>query len=182
MNIFYLDKDPQIAAQYHCDKHVVKMIVESAQLLSTAHRMLDGELYFEKSKNNRQLRRWLLPDEREEVVYKAGFYNHPCGVWTRLNESNYAWLYSLFAFLCDEYTYRYSRIHETDKKLRTILSNHPVNIPSGKLTEPALAMPDECVRKDAVSSYRNYYLTEKVHILNWKVREVPYWVKESENV
>ena len=50
MNIFVLDKDPHIAAQMHCDRHVPKMIVESAQMLSTAHRLLDGEEYMAPSK------------------------------------------------------------------------------------------------------------------------------------
>ena len=64
MNIFYLHKDPQQCARLHCDKHVVKMIIEYAQLLSTTHRVLDGELFFDKAKNGRKLRRFKLPDER----------------------------------------------------------------------------------------------------------------------
>ena len=69
MNIFYLDRDPKIAAQYHLDKHVVKMIVEYAQLMSTAHRLLDGAQYIDKSKNNRNIKRWKLDDEREQKLY-----------------------------------------------------------------------------------------------------------------
>jgi len=152
------------------------MIVESAQLLSTAHRILDGELYYEKSKNNRNIKRWKLPDFREDVLYKAGFFNHPCGVWVRETSNNYGWLYSLFAFLCDEYTYRYGKLHKTDEKLRTALAFHPVNVNKGDMTEVALAMPDYCKMKDSVSSYRNYYIKEKKNILSWKGREKPYWV------
>jgi hypothetical protein len=178
MNVFYLDKDPELAAQYHCDKHVVKMIVESAQLLSTAHRLLDGELYYEKSKNNRNLKRWRLPDYREDIFYKAGFFNHPCGVWVRETSNNYGWLYSLFAFLCDEYTYRYNKVHLTCTKLRTDLAFQPVNITIGEMTEPALAMPDYCKLDDAVSSYRKYYKEEKSRLLSWKNRGEPFWINE----
>ena len=178
MNIFYLDENPEIAAQYHCDSHVVKMILESAQLLSTAHRVLDGELYYEKSKNDRNLKRWLLPDYRNKILYKAGFFNHPCGVWVRETSSNYGWLYSLFAFLCDEYTYRYNRIHDTDKKLRTDLAFQPVNIIKEEMTKPALAMPDYCKMNDPVSSYREYYKKEKTKLFSWKIRGEPYWINE----
>lgn len=178
MNIFYLDEDPQTAAIMHADKHVVKMILESAQLLSTAHRYLDGEQYIELSKNNRRLKRWRLHDERESILYKATHINHPCGVWVRENESNYAWLYSLFSFLADEYTYRYGKTHLTDTKLRIPLAFHPHNIPAGDITTPALAMPDYCKLDDPVESYRNYYLKEKSHILAWTKREKPHWLKK----
>ena len=152
------------------------MIVESAQLLSTAHRVIDGELYLDKSKNNRNLKRWRLSDYREELLYKASFFNHPCGLWVQETNSNYAWLYSLFAFLCDEYTYRYDKVHATDEKLRVVLAQHPVNINIGELTDVALAMPDYCILDNPVASYRNYYLKEKSHILTWKKRSKPYWV------
>ena len=181
MNVFYLDEDPQIAAQMHVDKHVVKMIVESAQLLSTAHRFLDGQEYIQLSKNNRRLKRWRLNDARENVLYKGAFLNHPCGVWVRESSSNYSWLYSLFGFLCDEYTYRYNKTHLTDTKLRVLLANHPINIPSGELTSPALAMPDYCKKNDPVSSYRNYYIKEKSNLFAWTKREKPYWI-ENEKV
>ena len=68
MNIFYLNEDPKIAAQEHCDKHVCKMTIEYCQLLSTAHRVLDGAEYYDKTKNGRRIKRWLLPDERENWV------------------------------------------------------------------------------------------------------------------
>lgn len=155
------------------------MIVESAQLLSTAHRMLDGELYYEKSKNNRNIKRWKLPDYREDILYKAGFFNHPCSIWVRESSNNYGWLYSMFAFLCDEYTYRYGKIHKTDEKLKVSLAFHPVNINKGDMTTVALAMPDYCKMDNPVESYRKYYMQEKTSMLNWKKREKPYWVTDS---
>lgn len=179
MNIFYLDEDPQLAAKMHVDKHVVKMILESAQLLSTAHRYLDGELYHQLSKNNRRLKRWKLKDGREDILYKATHINLPCGIWVRENSSNYAWLYSLFGFLADEYTYRYGKTHLTDTKLRVVLASHPINIPSGEMTEPALAMPDYCKLDNPVSSYRNYYIKEKSSMFAWTKREIPFWVEKK---
>ena len=79
MNIFYLDEDPVLAAQMHCDKHVVKMILESAQLLSTAHLLIDGDE---------------LADERG--LYKATHKNHPSSKWVRDSSENYEWLWNLF--------------------------------------------------------------------------------------
>ena len=176
MNIFYLDENPELAAQYHCDKHVNKMIIESAQLLSSCHRYLDGELYYEKSKAGRNIKRWGLDDERESVLYKAAFINHPCSLWLRQSNMNYAWLYSLFGFLCDEYTYRYNRTHLTDKKLRVILASHPENIEYSEFTEPVQAMPGYCKDLDAVKAYRKYYLKEKNHLFKWTKRKEPPWV------
>ena len=179
MNIFFLDEDPQKAAEYHCDKHVVKMIVESAQLLSTAHRFLDGVEYTELSKNNRRLKRWKLSEpEKEQVLYKGSFLNHPCGVWTRESSSNYEWLYNLFSCLCDEFIHRFNKVHLTDTKLRALLKSLPENIEFKDFTFPALAMPDYCkIDNDYVASYRNYYLKEKTHILEWKKRNKPFWIE-----
>ena len=111
MNIFYLDADVTECAKAHNDKHTVKMIVEYAQLMSTAHRMLDGELYYDKSKNGRKVARYKLPDHREEHMYKACHFNHPSAVWTRQSNNNYNWLYCLWVELCKEYTYRYGKKH-----------------------------------------------------------------------
>ncbi len=97
MNLFYLDEDLDKCAQYHVDKHVVKMIVEYAQLLSTAHRMLDGIEYTDYSKNNRKIKRYRLENPNaDKVIYKACHYNHPSAVWVRENKLHYQWLYRLF--------------------------------------------------------------------------------------
>ena len=89
MNIFYLHKDPIKNAQYHCDKHIVKMATEYCQLLSTAHRILDGKMYLGKTKNNRNIKRWRLPDEREDILMKASHVNHPSNIWVRESRENY---------------------------------------------------------------------------------------------
>ena len=96
MNIFYLHKDPEIiSAKMHCDKHVVKMIIEYAQLMSTAHRILDGDEYEGRTKIGRRIRRWKhLNKNVENTIYKASHINHPSAVWTRESVANYIWLYN----------------------------------------------------------------------------------------
>ena len=129
MNLFILDRNPVVAAQDQCDKHVVKMIVESAQMLSTVHRMLDGNETRRRSVSGKTMTKYYeLPDDREDVLYKACHFNHPCTIWTRESCCNYTWHYKHFAALCDEYTYRYDKIHSTDTKLRKALSILPNNI------------------------------------------------------
>ena len=82
MNIFFLDEDMQKCAEYHCDKHVVKMIVEYAQLMSTAHRVIDGKEYEGRTRLNRRIKRWLHPNkELEQILYKASHIKHPSGIW-----------------------------------------------------------------------------------------------------
>ena len=89
MNIFYLSENPRECAEFHCDRHVLKMIIEMGQLMSTAHRVLDGQPYIDKTANGRSIKRWRLSDELENVLMKASHINHPSGVWTRTNHENY---------------------------------------------------------------------------------------------
>ncbi len=180
MNLFILDKDPVLAAQLQCDKHVVKMIVESAQMLSTVHRMLDGRQTRVASKSGRtQVKAWVLPDDREDVLYKAVHMNHPCTVWTMQSSWNYAWHYSHFVALCDEYTYRYGKVHSTDTLLRKPLSSMPAKMKIGPKTPFALAMKSnpECMHpNDPVRSYREFYQTKQERFkMAWTKREVPEW-------
>ena len=93
MNIFYLNPDPKICAQEHISKHVVKMIIEYAQLLSTAHRIIDGTLSVSLSETGRKQKRYVLPDERESILYLSTHSNHPSAVWVRQSDANYNWLY-----------------------------------------------------------------------------------------
>ncbi|MCV6599790.1 MAG: hypothetical protein OIF36_04890 [Alphaproteobacteria bacterium] len=175
MNIFYLDKDPKKCAEHHCDQHCVKMIIEYAQIMSTAHRVLDGEEYYRINKSNHKVRAWKLNDKREETLYQAGFYHHPCVIWTEESVENYNYLYNLFCALCDEFKKRYGKTHLTDIKLREILRHPPQNIPKTKFTTPALAMPDYCKMKTAIASYRNFYKKEKIKFAKWKNGE-PDWL------
>ena len=175
MNIFYLDHDVSNCAMMHNDKHCVKMILEYAQLLSTAHRVLDGTQSIGLSKTGRKQTRYVLPDGRESLLYSATHINHPSAVWVRQSDANYAWLYRLFGALMDEYTHRYGKIHSSER-LSHALSYRPKNIPVGPFTEPTPAMPDEVkIPGDSIASYRNYYINNKNHLANWKKRNIPSW-------
>lgn len=190
MNIFYLDKNPEKCAQYHVDKHSIKMILEYSQLLSTAHRVLDGRETTVKSKTGRNVKRWVLNDEREQMLYSATHINHPSAVWCRQSSSNYMWLAELLEECCKEYTYRYGKIHKVESSglMQSLKNTFPTNIPDGPFTGPTPAMPDECkVPGDSIQSYRNYYLMNKSHLWSWKgkinSRETPFWFKEwTQNV
>ena len=107
MNIFYLHRDPRVAARYHNDKHVVKMILESAQMLSTAHRELDGNL--------------------NETMYRPTHKNHPSTVWVRESSSKlHDGCIDLFISLCDEYTHRYGKVHLTDQEAPRCFTTSPL--------------------------------------------------------
>ena len=180
MNLFVLDTDPVKAAQLQCDKHVVKMIVESAQMLSTVHRMLDGEQTRKPSKSGKTMSKaWTLPDSREDVLYRAVHMHHPCTIWTAESNNNYNWHYVHFVALCNEYTYRYGKVHATDTLLREVLKNPPHNIPVGPLTKQPLAMKanPECIDyRDIVGSYRKFYQTKQDRFkMSWTKRPIPEW-------
>lgn len=174
MNVFYLSRNPKQCASEHCDKHVVKMIIEYAQLLSTAHRFLDGDLVIGKTKTGRNAKRWVLPDGRDSRLYLASHINHPDAVWARESCGNYEYLYKLFIATCDEYTKRYGKVHETDRKLRGILALEPENIECGEFAEPPQCMPDYCKHEDTIQAYRNYYINEKRDFAKWKT-QIPEW-------
>ena len=180
MNIFYLDRDVSKCAEYHNDKHVVKMIIEYAQLLSTAHRVIDGEQYLDKTANGRSIKRWRMEDNTlETVLYKATHINHPSAVWVRQSNNNYNWLMCLFQSLLLEYTHRYGKFHATER-LVYFLRKPPQNIPVGYLTQPTPAMPDEYkVPGDSLQSYRNYYVGAKKTMAKWKNRDIPSWWKDA---
>ena len=176
MNIFYLDPDPSTCAKMHLDKHVVKMIIEYAQLMSTAHRVLDGEQYTDKTANNRNIQRWRMKDElSEHTLYKASHVNHPSAIWVRQSKENYRWLYRMWFYLLQEYTHRYGKKHACEK-LMSALYLDPMNIPKGIFTEPTPAMPDTYkVTNDSIRSYQNYYIHDKSRFAKWKNRETPEW-------
>jgi len=179
MNIFYLDKNPRVCAEMHVDKHCVKMILEYAQLLSTAHRYLDGILTDGLSKSGRKRKQYILSDKREQVLYSATHINHPSAVWVRQSDKNYMWLAEMLEMLCCEYTYRYGKVHKVESMgLMQLLKNEfPKNIPTGNFTEPTPAMPDHYkVAGDSITSYKNYYLGDKTRMFSWKNRPTPSWI------
>ncbi len=158
MNIFFLSMEPKECAQYHVDKHVVKMIVEYCQLLSTAHHQLN-------------------PKGIPTGIYGQTHQNHPSAIWAREGASNYKWLHRLLVALCGEYTYRYDRIHKSQSSgVVELLRKPPPQIPSGA-TKPRLAMPDDVKHDDTVTAYRNLYATHKDHLLVWTGRDMPEWLE-----
>jgi hypothetical protein len=178
VNIFYLDHDVRKCAEMHNDKHVVKMILEYAQLLSTAHRVLDGVELIGLSDSGRKKKFWTLGDSRDYTLYKATHINHPSAVWVRKSAQNYMWLAEMLEVLCGEYTYRYGKVHkvERDGLMQLLKNEFPKNLPIAPFTEPTPAMPDDVkVSGDSIKSYRNYYINNKAHLANWKKRTTPEW-------
>jgi hypothetical protein len=167
MNIFRVDNDPIKAAQMLCNTHVVKMVLESAQMLSTAHRMLDG-------KQDGKL--WIHPDiDYNTYLYKVVHKNHPCTIWTREGYDNYMWHYEHFKALSDEYTFRYGKVHKTWQKLGELLFYAPRNIPNGSTPFRPAVGPD-IKGPTIVETYRTYYKTKKDNFkMIWSKRDVPEW-------
>ena len=152
MNIFFLDFDTKKCAEYHCDKHVVKMILETAQLLCGVH--------------------WI---NESEAPYKLSHKNHPCAIWVRESLSNYLYLCDLGLELSKEYTYRYGKRHKSQDIIEWCLSNKPIIKDIG-FTTPPKAMPDEYKVSDVVESYRNYYRGAKMGFAVWKNGYKPEWL------
>jgi hypothetical protein len=163
MNIFYLHENPEVAASFHCDKHCVKMILESAQLLSTAHRELDGSEYADSVS-----------------LYKSFSPNHPSALWVRESCDNYRWLWKLMFELCLEYNKRYEKHHAIVRKgLLSALSPSPTNMEYKGFTSPPPCMPDQYkVEGDTVQSYQNYYHGEKAYFAKWRLGEPDWWKGE----
>ena len=184
MNIFYLDNDPRVCAEMHVDKHVVKMILEYAQLLSTAHRVLDGAITVGISKTGRKAKRYVLPDARESILYTATHINHPSAVWVRKSYHNYVWLYRLLQYSCKEYTHRYGKVHKVERSglLAKLNATPDALIPTKNnihFTDPPAAMPDTYKESDAVKSYHNYYNYDKQRFAKWTNRSIPSWFQHK---
>ena len=159
MNVFYLDKCPVKSAEAQCDKHVVKMILETAQLLSTAHRVLDGDKYADHA-----------------GLYKATHKNHPSAVWVRQSAGNYRWLHRHLIALCSEYTRRYKKLHATERLVHH-LREQPQNMIGNDFAAPPQCMPDEYHCTDSVAAYRSYYKHDKLSQpwAKYSYTEMPSW-------
>lgn len=173
MNIFFLSAIPRKAAQEHCDRHVVKMILESTQLLWTAHHATKTP----------------IPADAPPP-YKPLNPNHPCGRWVRASRINYLWLCALAACLVAEYHYRYphksgyphGRPHACEPHIAWLTANPPPSLPMIRMTPPALAMPPEYhVPDDPVASYRAYYMGQKRDrgLLVYTRRSPPEWQRTA---
>lgn len=163
MNIFVLDEDPIIAAQYNCDTHVCKIILESAQLLALAHTDLTA-----------------APEHLNAARYRVkSFANHPITRWVSMNTANYKWLSQHAVSLCEEYTNRYNRIHATEPVLRYFNTVIPVLDIANTHSEFVQAMPDEYKRPCAIDAYRNLYRTAKRHLVRYRMGNIPQWFIEA---
>jgi len=179
MNIFYLDKDPKICAEMHLDKHSSKMMVEYAQLMSTAHRVLDGKEVIRLNKANRTMKTYDHP-RRDHYLYKSCHVNHPSNIWLRQSKENYEWLYDMWCCLHKEFQIRYGKDHMSFVKLKGILREVPENIPNVPFTQPLQAMPDDVKNKDSITAYRDYYIKYKKSFATWKTT-TPIWFTEGIN-
>jgi len=166
MNLFFLDLDPKKCAEYHCDKHVVKMILEITQMLYTAHHLLDN-----------------LPINLPLDHYKKiSNHNHPMAIWIRNSNENYIYSSRIAKELSLEYTFRYNKVHSCDKHVNWLMNNLPKNILIGVRTNPPLCMPDDSkdLSGDFIKSYRKYYLLHKRYFAKWKLRSIPPWFSYSD--
>ena len=174
MNLFFLHHDPKRCAEFHCDKHVVKMIIELVQMLYTAHYILKSD----------------LPEDH----YKPCHINHPTCIWIRQKIENYTYASQLAVYLAEEYTHRYFKIHGSEKHARWLNENVPVfsktftysentHLSTNKhlerlgLSQVPLAMPDDCKlnEPDTIQCYREYYMVHKKRFVRWTRRPVPWW-------
>ena len=161
MNIFVLDKNPSVAASMHCDKHVPKMILETAQMLSTAHHVYDTP--------------------QAPLVYKKAYLNHPCTIWIRESKANYGWAWTLYHELLVEFRKRRGKYHKSGELIHD-RADTPSEMPNIGPTPFAQAMPDEYKQEDAVEAYRAYYMGDNAAFAmwDWPTAQTPYWWKNSE--
>jgi hypothetical protein len=201
MNIFPIEYDakgrpcPIESARVQCDQHAQKMYLESAQMLSTAHRLLDGtvgivpstdkqgNMVYLKSGKLRVKKHWKLDDERETEMYLAVHPKHPTTLWTMESAENYDWHYAHFVELLNEFERRHKKLPKT-AVMKEILARRPDNIPDVPATPIKLAMAQfpHCVVRgpdgviNVVESYRNFYIEDKKRFATWnKGRSAPTW-------
>lgn len=158
MNIFFLSEDPVLAAQFQCDKHVVKMVLETAQLLSTTHMVLETEHF-------------------PHFLYRKTHMNHPCAIWARSSVANYKWLAAHGIGLANEYTFRYNKFHKSQPILEWLVENIP-SLSDKEFSQPPQVMPEEYRHFDSVSAYRQFYIGDKMQNIKckWTKREKPWWI------
>lgn len=176
MNIFFLDPDPRKCAEYHCDRHVIKMVTEYAQLLSMALWKLD----FEHAKYLHSVNQIMnAPQEITGKKRGQSHYVHPCALWVQHSRVNYDWLRVMAIELGNEYFYRYGYlIHKHHSSLTRVLMHlaSTDKLPDRGFTSPPLAMPEEYMQEDAVAAYRELYGFEKVHFATYTRRKMPNWL------
>lgn len=182
MNIFALHPNPRKAARWHVDQHVVKMLLETCQLLYTAHwvlfypELLQHKSVMKLSQAQKELEvpeyMWLAPE-----AYRPCHTHHPCAVWTRSTSENYMWLATLGLELAREYRFRFKKTHSCEEHMEWLADNLPLSIAMGPRRPFAMAMDVEYkVSKNPIVSYRNYYRKGKQSLIRYTGRHVPHWL------
>lgn len=175
MNIFFLSLDPRQAAAWHCDRHVVKMLLESTQLLWTAWHLLASD------DDRKQLLSAPCAQSSGQPGYRPTHKNHPCAIWTRASTGNYRWLVALARSLAAEYHFRWpaAQQHACEAHVEWLATHEPAGLPAGQLTMPALAMPPPYkISPSPTACYKAYYTGQKQErgLLVYTRRELPHWV------
>ena len=185
MNIFVLDKDPSLAAKYHCDKHCVKMILEAGQMLCVAHwvgalRSMDKEI--SDFKRVREAKAFAIENANSSLIppWTLTHTRHPCTIWTSENTENYSWHVRLMRALLDEYTMRYEKIHKSETVYDWLSSKTPHGMINAKMSAHPQCMPEDCkVPNDPVAAYRNYYHQHKAYMAKWNKGATPHWWQQK---
>lgn len=170
MNIFVLDSNPAICARFHCDKHVVKMILETAQLLSSAHHICDPVTKLNGTHFN----------ARGHEIYRPFGVNHPCAKWVREDGCNYSWLHELGLCLLEQYKLRYSKVHACTEILRERLVYLPKALQIHAQTPFVQVVPYDCKQVDPIQAYRDYYCRHKSDIAVWNHGPTPFWYRPEQ--
>lgn len=160
MNIFHLDDNPEQAAKYLCNKHIVKMILETAQILSTVVRLYN------------------LEDKSSIELYKKTHANHPCVKWAFKSKSHFEWLCKHGLAMCDEYQIRYNKIHKSKAIINEVATKIQSEIPfiSNNWENPPLCMPEKYYNSNYIEAYREYYRKEKKNFAKWPEDKRPDWI------
>jgi hypothetical protein len=165
MNIYYLHRDPRMAARYHNDRHVSKQILESAQIMVAAHIALDGMWAVEAAFGT-------------DLPLRPTHGEHPCVKWVSVSDKNYDWLQTLAVHLGQEYRARFGSVHVMAGLIDN-LSVRPMKIRHVSATAIPQCMPEEYRGQDAVTAYRQFYYHEKMHLARWSApAEIPPWWKK----
>ena len=153
MNIFHLHKVPKVCAKYHCDKHVVKMILETAQMLSTAYRKHCGD---------------------DDKLYKSAYPKHPMTIWVGASGDNFFWTIKLLDQLLYQYTVRYKKVHSTIKISNLFHGRYKLwHGWKTEFTPPPQCMPDKYKHKSYITAYRQYYIGEKKRFAKYTEVDTP---------
>lgn len=183
MNIFYFDNDPECCAMQYIDKHVIKMILESAQILSTVYRLKRGQ---ETTilQNGRRVKKFIIDDiTLNSQLYQATHIHHPAVQWTLFSYQNFIFLKQLMIAINNEYQWRYN--HTTPHKSMFIL-DYIQNLSlkdfeQDQMTTPISCMDQQYIISDSpIINYRNYYIHAKSQFATWKKRESPHWFLEKD--